>query len=275
VSGTTSGPSAGPRFLMCPPDYFDVSYSINPWMDPDRRPDPDLARGQWEGLVATLRSAGAQIELLEPIEGLPDLVFTSDVGVVDRGRFIASRPRHPERRPEIDRAIAWFGSQGYEVVSLPDEEDAFLEAGEVVPLGERVLASHGFRSTLAGLEALSKVIPEPVYPVELVEPRLYHLDAVFCPLDERRAMVAPDTWTQDARLVVGELVREPLELSLDEALTFCANAVVVGRTVVMPACPPRVGRALERWGYEPCVTPVTEFLKAGGSVHCLTLRIEG
>jgi N-dimethylarginine dimethylaminohydrolase len=275
VSGTIPDPAAGPRFLMCPPDYFDVAYSINPWMDPDRKPDPGLAREQWEGLVAALRTAGAEVELLDPVEGLPDQVFTSDVGYVDRGRFIASRPRHAERRPEIDHAVAWFGDRGYEVMNLPEDEGAFLEAGEVVPFGAQVLASHGFRSTLDGLEALSNLIAEPVYPIELVEPRLYHLDAVFCPLDERRAMVAPDTWTEDARLVVGDLVPEPLALTMEEALTFCANAVVVGKVVIMPACPRRVGRALERWGLEPCVVLVSEFLKAGGSVHCLTLRIAG
>jgi N-dimethylarginine dimethylaminohydrolase len=63
-------------------------------------------------------------------------------------------------------------------------------------------------------------------------------------------------------------------LELDEALTFCANSVVIGTNMVMPACPPRVGRILESWGYDVCVSPVTEFMKAGGGVRCLTLALD-
>jgi N-dimethylarginine dimethylaminohydrolase len=59
-------------------------------------------------------------------------------------------------------------------------------------------------------------------------------------------------------------------LTEEEAMTFCANSVVVDRTVVMPACPPRVRAQLEAWDFEVVVVEVTEFLKGGGAVRCLT-----
>jgi ornithine--oxo-acid transaminase len=49
---------------------------------------------------------------------------------------------------------------------------------------------------------------------------------------------------------------------------------VVGSTVVMPACPPRVRRHLEEWGLTPVVVEVSEFQKAGGAVRCLTLALD-
>jgi N-dimethylarginine dimethylaminohydrolase len=269
----SAGAAAGPRFLMCPPDHFDVTYSINPWMDPGHPPDLEQARRQWEALVGELDAAGAGVELLEPAPGLPDLVFTSDAGVVDGRRFVPGRPRHPERRPEIEHAAAWFASRGFEIVDLGGGEDAFLEAGEVVPVDGTLVASHGFRSTPEGVAALAASLGREVIPVELTDDRLYHLDAVLCPLDDRRAIVYPEGLTTSSRRVVLDLVPEPLALDEAEALTFCANGVVVGRSVLLSACPARVRRTLERWGFDVRVTPVSEFLKAGGSVHCLTLRI--
>jgi N-dimethylarginine dimethylaminohydrolase len=68
-----------------------------------------------------------------------------------------------------------------------------------------------------------------------------------------------------------DLVPEPLVLTEEEALTtFCANSVVVGRTVVMPACPDRVRAQLEDWGFRVALVDVDEFHKGGGSVRCLT-----
>ena len=111
-------------------------------------------------------------------------------------------------------------------------------------------------------------------PVQLVDPRLYHLDLTFCPLDGRRAIIAPLGWDAYGRKVVEALVPEPLVLTDEEALSFCANSVVVGRTVVMPTVPARVGRQLEAWGFTVAECRVDEFLKAGGGCRCLTLALD-
>ena len=110
--------------------------------------------------------------------------------------------------------------------------------------------------------------------MQLVQDRLYHLDLTFCPLDDRRAMVAPMAWDSYGRKVMAALVPEPLVLEDEEALSFCANSVVVGSAVHMPACPPRVGRQLEAWGFDVVVCDVGEFLKAGGGCRCLTLALD-
>src|SRR5690606_41910331 len=86
-----------------------------------------------------------------------------------------------------------------------------------------------------------------------------------------RAIVAPSGWDRYGRKVSEALVPGPLVLTEEEALSFCANSVVVGRAVVMPATPVRVGRQLEAWGFEVVECRVDEFLKAGGGCRCLTL----
>ena len=262
----------GRRYLMCPPRFFGVLYEINPWMHKEVVADPDRAADQWNALVATLRDAGAVIELMDPVDGCPDLVFTANAGIVNGHQFIPSRFRFPERARETPHDIAWFEEHGFSVDQLPGEV-AHEGAGDALPFGDVLLSGYRFRSDAASHADLSRLTGAAVRSIELVDPRLYHLDLTFCPLDERRAIIAPLGWDRYALKVVESLVPEPLLLD-DDALAFCANSVVVGRTVIMPSCPPAVGRQLEAWGFEVGVCPVGEFLKAGGGCRCLTLALD-
>ncbi len=253
----------GRRYLMCPPEHFGVLYEINPWMHREVRVDPDNARAEWDGLVATLRAAGAEIELLDPVEGLPDLVFTANAGIVNGTQYVPARFRHPERQGEVPHDVAWFRAHGFTVDELPAAVH-HEGAGDALPFRDVLLSGYRF----------PKLTGAAVRSIELVDARMYHLDLTFCPLDDVRAIVAPSGWDGYGRRVVEALVPEPLVLEPDEALSFCANSVVVDRTVVMPVCPPRIGRQLEAWGFDVAVAPVAEFLKAGGGCRCLTLALD-
>lgn len=263
----------GRRYLMCPPLFFGVLYEINPWMHAEVHADPDRAGEQWASLVATLTAAGAQIELLDPAAGHPDLVFTANAGIVNGQQFVPSRFRHPERQGETPHDIAWFSARGFQVDQLPPGLN-HEGAGDALPFGDVLVSGYRWRSDAAAHAHLSRLVGVAVRSVELIDPRLYHLDLTFCPLDDRRAMVAPLGWDRYGLRVLRALVPEPLLLDDDEALAFCANSVVVGATVIMPSCSPRLGRLLERWGFDVVVCPVDEFLKAGGGCRCLTLALD-
>ncbi|MHB8295377.1 MAG: dimethylarginine dimethylaminohydrolase family protein [Acidimicrobiales bacterium] len=268
----------GRRYLMCRPDYFTVVYEINPWMHSEVRPDVERAVSQFDGLVLALGSAGAEIELMPPVDGLPDLVFTANAGIVSGDRFVPAHFRHKERQGETAVDTAWFESRGYAVDLLPD--DITNEgAGDALPFfGESqppvLVAGYRLRSDAASHAHLSRLTAAPVRSLELVDERFYHLDLVFCPLDDRHAIVAPIGLDSYGMRVMEALVPEPLYLEDDEAVMFCANSVVVGSNIVMPACPPRVGRVLEGWGFAVEVAPVGEFQKAGGGCRCLTLALD-
>jgi N-dimethylarginine dimethylaminohydrolase len=279
-----SGLAWGRRFLVCPPDHFTVAYEINPYMHRQVHPDVDRARSQFDGLVETLRTAGASVEMLEPVDGLPDLVFTANAGIVDGERFVTSRFRHPERQGESPYDEQWFSSRGFEIVTLPGGH-LFEGAGDALPFGldlrddgskphPVLVAGYRTRSSVLSHSELSEVLGVPVRSVELVDDRYYHLDLVFCPLDSRRALVAPQGLDPFGARVLKELVEEPVWLEDEEAASFCANSVVVGQVVVMPSCTPRLGRLLEGFGLDVVVTPVDEFLKAGGGCRCLTLALD-
>ncbi len=275
VQNKTGELSWGRSYLMCPPDYFGVFYEINPWMHTDIAPDRDLAQRQWHDLVANLRQAGATVYTMEAVEGLPDLVFTANAGLVNGKTFIPSRFTCVERRPEVPYNNAWFQAHDFEVSDFSDDPHLYFEGcGDAFMVRNTLVAGYGFRSDRASHARIAQKVGVDYYSVKLVDPRLYHLDISFCPLDDRHAIVAPDVWDRVSFADLERLVPEPLVLELDEALTFCANSVVVGKTIVMPHCPSRVGRILEKWGYDVCVSPVTEFLKAGGGARCLTLALD-
>jgi len=263
----------GRRFLMCPPLHFEVAYEINPWMQAEVRVDRDQAHEQWNSLVATLTEAGAEVEILEPAPDVPDLVFTANAGVVSGTRYIPSRFRHPERRLETPFHVAHFEAAGYEVTELPEGLD-HEGAGDALPFAGTLISGYRWRSDIEAAAALASLTGASTRSVELVDQRLYHFDLTFCPLDDRRAICAPLGWDSYGQRVIGDLVPEPLCLENDEALLFCANSVVVDQTVVMPACPPRVGNQLEAWGFDVVVVDVSEFLKAGGGPRCLTLALD-
>lgn len=272
----------GRRYLMCPARHFGVLYEINPWMHREVPADPDRSMRQWEDLVDTLTGAGAAIERIEPVEGLPDMVFTANAGVVDGDRFVVSRFRHPERSGEEKQFAEWFHARGADVsdLDLPPEPDVhagaprFEGAGDALPFRGRLVAGYAIRSDFDAHTRLAAHLGVEVLSVELVDERYYHLDLTFCPLDDRSAIVVPQAWDRYGADVIRNLVPDPIVLETDEAQAFSANAVVVDRNVILPACSVRLGAELERRGFTPAVAPVDEFLKAGGGVRCLTLALD-
>ncbi|MEV7894758.1 dimethylarginine dimethylaminohydrolase family protein [Streptomyces cyaneofuscatus] len=221
-----------------------------------------------------MRAAGAQVDHYPSRPGLSDMVFPTDVAVVDGDRFLRARFRHPERRAEAAHGAAWLVAQGAQELHWPDDPDIFLEGGDTVACGGVMVCGTGPRTSPGAAQHVGQTLGAEVVTVPLVDPRFYHLDMSFCPLDERRAICAPDAWSERGRRAVADLVPEPLIISSEEALTFCANSVVIGDTVVMPSCPPRVADQLAEWGYRVLVCRVDEFLKAGGGIRCMALDLD-
>jgi N-dimethylarginine dimethylaminohydrolase len=264
----------GRRYLMVSPDHFRVAYSINPFMDAATQPDPALARAQWTALVGAITDAGGTVDVLDQRPDAPDMVYAMNLGLVledDRPRVAMSHMRFPQRRMESETASQWFTDRGYDVTWVGrDGVGAHLEAGDAFPFGGSLLVGHGPRTERLALKHLATDFEIEVAGFELVHPGMYHLDLAFCPLSPTRAMVCPDAFESSSARRMLSLVPDPLVLSVDEAMTFCANSIIIGTTVLMPACPRRVRRTLEAWGFDIVIVDMSEFHKGGGSIRCLT-----
>jgi arginine dihydrolase len=263
-----------PRILMCPPDHYGIEYEINPWMKRTLASVRDLAWHQWTTLRDALAGLGATIDQLQPQPGLPDLVFTANAGLMFRDRFFSARFFHEVRARESPYFDTWFREHGFEVVHLP--AGMYHEgAGDALFCGDALFAGYRTRSDVYAHQWVAEQIRVRVLPLELVNPRFYHLDTCFCPLAPGEAIYHPEAFDAYGRRVLAAHVPRLLPITEAEAHRFGCNAVVVGKTVVHNSRCPRLAEDLTRWGYSPVEVELDEFLKAGGSAKCLTLRLDG
>jgi N-dimethylarginine dimethylaminohydrolase len=263
-----------PRVLMCPSDYYGIEYEINPWMSRQKQADHDVALRQWSDLRNLLEKAGAEVLLLEPARGLPDLVFTANAALVVGDQAVLARFRHPQRRGEESHDEAWLSAAGFTVRHLP--EGVFFEgAGDALFCGDTLFAGYRIRSDIRGHQQIGAMFGCRVIPLELVDPYYYHLDTCFCPLAPGRAIYYPGAFDDYGLRALAEAVDDLIPVTGDEARRFACNAVVVGRRVITNTGCPELHEALRAGGFEPRETPLDEFVKAGGSAKCLTLRLDG
>ncbi len=262
------------HILMCPPEYYGIEYEINPWMKRERPADHDVAVEQWSRLRAILEQVGARISTLTPLAGVPDLVFTANAAVIFRRRAILSNFRHEQRQREQPTNAAWFQSHGFEVQYLP-QDIAFEGAGDALFCGDTLFAGYRIRSDASGQQKVGELLSSRVIPMALVDDYYYHLDTCFCPISMSAAIYFPGAFDDYGLQALRTLIPDLIEVEEQEARQFACNAVVVGKTVVTNVGCPQLHAELARRGFATHETPLSEFVKAGGSAKCLTLRLDG
>ena len=272
---------------MCPPSHFAVTYSINPWMDPRAWADESQAlhaeaTRQWAALHDALNAAGAMIETIVPEAGLPDLVFTANAAIVLDGKALLARFRHPERRNEQPVFAAGFRALQArrlidELIEMPDGV-ALEGAGDCLWDRARQLfwVGCGFRSDAAAAQVVEQVFGAPCLGLTLADPSFYHLDTALCALPCGAAIYYPGAFSAQALELIHRHVApdERIMLTQADAARFAANAVCIGRVIVLSSCSAELRRALERRGYTVVETALHAFLRSGGSACCLTLRLD-
>jgi N-dimethylarginine dimethylaminohydrolase len=265
-----------PRLLMCAPEHFRVRYEINPWMNVQRQPAAASAQTQWQQLVAAL-DAHARIEFCEPAPNTPDMVFTANAGFVFDGRVVVSRFRYPQRQAEAPHFARWFREAGFEHVPWP-EDVCFEGAGDCLAdqRAERLWFGHGPRSDARAAALLERAFGLPVHALNLVDPRFYHLDTCFCPLAEGHTLYYPAAFSAESQMRIrAEIPAEKrIEVSTEDACHFACNAVGIGNQVYVNRASAALQHALTSRGFDVHEVSVTEFLRAGGAVKCLSLNLD-
>jgi N-dimethylarginine dimethylaminohydrolase len=268
--------SANFSILMCRPDYFGVEYEINPWMSLERQVDRALAREQWEALYEFLRGEmKLDVRLIEPKPGLPDMVFTANAGTARGGKFIPSAFRKEERRGETPHFRKWFEKNGYMVYNFSSDL-RFEGEGDLLFADEKnAFAGYLTRSDVKSHVAVAELLDTRIVSLELADPRFYHLDTCFCLLDSETVVYYPEAFDSYARQVIAANFSDRIEISEDEAIQFVCNAIVVGNCYIQPkGGGKRLRPELEARGYSVREFGMSEFLKAGGAVKCLVLKLE-
>ncbi|MEU6126219.1 dimethylargininase [Streptomyces sp. NPDC047123] len=259
------------HLLMCRPSHFGVEYSINPWMHPEKPCDRDLALAQWERLHELYASLGHHVDVIEPIAGLPDMVFAANGATVVDGKVLGARFRHAERTAEGPAYLSWFRDKGFETLLWPE----FINEGEgdYLLVGRRILAGTGFRTDRRSHAEAQEFFGLPVTGLTLVNPSHYHLDTALSVLSDDEIMYYPDAFSPGSRAVLGEMFPDAVQASHEDAAAFGLNAFSDGFNVILPEAATGLAAELESRGFRPIGVDLSELLKAGGSAKCCTLEL--
>jgi N-dimethylarginine dimethylaminohydrolase len=265
-----------PTYLMCPPEWYDVDYVINPWMAGNiHQPSRDTAFMQWKNLYQELQRI-ADVRLLHAREGAPDMVFVAHAAVVQHGVAAVSSFTHPQRQTEERHVRQWLEDVGFLIWATPRETsfegegDALFDAN-----GAHLWAGHGVRTCKISHKHLGNAWHAPVTSLHLVDPRFYHLDLCFAPLSGGYLMYFPGAfdaasrkkieaaYAADKRIVVSEL----------EATQFACNVINAGRNILMGAVGTDLRERLMERGFDVIELVLGEFQRGGGSAKALALRL--
>jgi len=265
-----------PTYLMCPPEWYDVDYVINPWMAGNlHQPSRDKAFLQWKWLYQQLLRV-ADVRLLHARKGSPDMVFVAHAALVHHGLAAISSFAHPQRQTEEAHLRQWFQEAGFLVWDTP-RETSFEGEGDGIfdANGSHLWAAHGVRTCRHSHRHVADAWHVPVTSLHLTDPRFYHLDLCFAPLDGGYLMYFPQAFDAESlekieavypaekRIVVSEL----------EATQFACNVINVGRNILMSKVESDLSRRLAECGFDVTQLELSEFMRGGGGAKSLTLRL--
>lgn len=269
------------RYLMCRPEHFTVTYSINPWMQPSVPTDTALAVRQWQTLYDTYLALGHEVELIDQIPGLPDMVYTANGGFVIDGLAYGPKFRFAERADEAPAFIQWFADNGFAVAEPVEVNEG---EGDFLLVGDTILAGTGFRSTGDSHREVGEVFGKEVVSLDLVDPRFYHLDTAIAVLDPvegpggvDRANIAylPHAFDERSRGILAERYPDAIRVSDADGAVFGLNSASDGRNVIISPRATGFEAQLRERGYTPVLVDLSELLLGGGGIKCCTLELRG
>ncbi len=257
---------------MCEPKFFDIEYEINPWMHTDNQVDTQLAQIQWHRLYQIYsQQLGWKVKLVQPVEHLPDMVFTANGGIVYKNKVVLPNFRHPDRQPETEKFESWFKSAGYNDIIKPKYN--FEGEGDALVWNDIIFAGYPWRSDKASHKELSDFLGTQVISLQLADARFYHLDTCLTIVDAETVSIWPPAFTAESVEQVKKTVPNVIEASEEDALVYGLNAMTDTKNIVVPEGANGLIKAYRDKGMNVFPTPITEFQKSGGGVKCLTLEL--
>lgn len=255
------------RVVMSPPDFFDIEYSINPWMNLANKVNLVRAKAEWQALKSTYTDLGLRVDLIPPVSGLPDLVFTTDHGAWIAGTFYLANFRYQERQREQTFIKPWYEAEKIKTQALPPS--CFMEGGDVLVHEGRIFLGYGYRTSIETVEYLSGTTRIPTVALELVDDAFYHLDTCFLPVSPDTAFYYPPAFSPTSIKALKKHFDILIPLTSHEAEDFAANTVIIGKNALCQPNPTFEQKLIDL-GFTPLTLEMHEFNKSGGGIHCLS-----
>lgn len=259
---------------MCRPDHFDIEYEINAWMHEENQVVPDTAKAQWNELHDIYTNTlGWEVELVPPVRGLPDLVFTANGGFVLGKKAVLPTFRHPDRQGETPVFRHWFEEAGYADFLQPRND--FEGEGDALLWNDVLFMGYPWRSDRSAHKDVAAFLGLRPVSLQLTDARFYHLDTAFTVVNADTVALYPKAFTEAAIKKVRDIVPNVIEATDEDAVAYGLNAMSDGRSVVIPEKARHLIETYRSMGLAVHPTPIGEFQKSGGGVKCLTLELRG
>ncbi len=228
-------------------------------------PDIDVFVRHHRDYVDVLRSTGAQVEILEPLEQFPDSVFVEDAALCLQEGAVVLRPGAPSRLGEAAAMMPTLHRYYDEVFSLTGP--GFVEGGDILTTEKEILVGTSARTDRQGVEELRGLVDRWGYRVRILEtpPDVLHFKTDCSLLDSETILATP-------RLNASGCFDSYRVILTEEGEDACANTIRFNDLVVMPSGFPKTRDKLVAAGYKVRTIGNSEAAKLDGGMSCLSLR---
>ncbi len=259
------------EILTCASDYFRIEYEINPWMKVSDNAEKSEVLLQYRKLLDTFARAGVKFRGIKPDVKFPDMVYTANYGFINNKKFIKANFKYEQRRGESALAEKYFRHVGYKIFSLP--ENIYFEGeGDLLSVGETYFVGWGKRTMKEAVPHLQEILKGELIDLELVNPYYYHLDTCFAPLNEKTVVINPNSFTDKGMEKINKYFSNIILTSEQDNKVLACNMVVNGKNIVVgQGVTDKFKSDLASHGYTIFETPMSQYIKGGGSVKCCSL----
>jgi dimethylargininase len=228
-------------------------------------PDLDGMLAAHAAYVAALRSTGAEVIELEPLEAFPDAQFVEDTTLCLPQGAILMRPGAPSRQGEVAAIAPTIETCFDEVRKISDA--GHVEGGDILVTGREILVGRSDRTDAAGVAELAEIAAEWGHSLrEVFTPEGVLHFKTDCSLMDAETILSTH------RLAASGCFDGYRLLHVPDGEEAAANAIRFNNLVLMAAGFPRTAELLDKSGYQVVEIDNTDCAKLDGGMSCLSLR---
>ncbi len=232
----------------------------------------DMGNPDLEGMLAAhtayvtaLRSTGAEVIELPPLEAFPDAQFVEDTALCLPQGAILMRPGAPSRLGEVAEMAPTLRACYDDVREITGP--GHIEGGDILVTGREILVGRSDRTDAAGVAELAEIVAEWGHSLREVftPPGVLHFKT-DCSLMDAETILATK------RLDASGCFEGYRVLHVAEGEEAAANAIRFNNLVLTAAGFPRTAEMLDKAGYEIVEIDNTDCALLDGGMSCLSLR---
>ncbi|UWQ57687.1 dimethylarginine dimethylaminohydrolase [Leisingera caerulea] len=215
--------------------------------------------------VAALRSTGAEVIELDPLEAYPDAQFVEDTALCLPQGAILMRPGAPSRLGEVAEMAPTLRVCYDDVRAVTGP--GHIEGGDILVTGREILVGRSDRTDAAGVAELAEIASEWGYALrEVFTPEGVLHFKTDC------SLMDAETILSTKRLDASGCFEGYRVLHVAEGEEAAANTIRFNNLVLMAAGFPRTAEMLDNAGFEIVEIDNTDCAKLDGGMSCLSLR---